>query len=84
MRSELVKSVEIGKIVAAPNSVAFSTMKSVRAFLMGANNSQTSGGSCSALVLYAFKGGGFLVACLYFGLPFAIFAVKDQNGIPNR
>ena len=34
---------------AAPSSVAFSTMKSVRAFLIGANISQTSGGSrCGA------------------------------------
>ena len=44
--SEFVKSVCKGRMRATPSSVAFSTMKSVRAFLIGANISQTSGGFC--------------------------------------
>ena len=49
MRSELVWSVWTGWMRAAPSSAAFSTMKSVRAFLIGAKTSHRSGGSsCGA------------------------------------
>ena len=50
IRSELVNSVWTGMIRAAPISAAFSTMKSVRAFLIGANSNHRSGGSCRGLV----------------------------------
>jgi hypothetical protein len=53
MRSALVKSVCTGMIRAAPISAAFSTMKSVRAFLIGANSSQRS--------VVAFAAGAFLM-----------------------
>ena len=46
MRSELVKSVPTGQMRRAPISAAFSTMKSVRAFLIGAKSNQRSGGAC--------------------------------------
>ena len=45
MRALLVKSVATGRIREAPISAAFSTMKSVRAFLIGAKRSHRSGGS---------------------------------------
>lgn len=55
-RSELVNLVKTGQIRVAPISAAFSTIKSVRAFLIGAKSSQRSGGSfcsrvCSSQVI---------------------------------
>ena len=50
MRSALVKRVCTGRIREAPSSAAFSTMKSVRAFLIGANSSHRSGGICNGRV----------------------------------
>ena len=50
MRFALVKSVCTGKIQLTPISVAFSTIKSVRDFLIGANINQRFGGSCKRCV----------------------------------
>ncbi len=50
MRSELVWRVCTGRMRRTPSSTAFSTMKSVRAFLIGAKTSQRSGGKVCGLV----------------------------------
>ena len=84
MRSELVNSVCTCTIQAAPISVAFSTMKSVRAFLIGAKSSHRSGGIrsgrvCSTQVSVP----PFLPVSVTSGQPFAMLAVEHHKLRPR-
>ena len=86
MRSALVKSVCTGRMRATPSSTAFSTMKSVRAFLIGAKISQRSGGcSCSGRSAASQQQRSAALAGLgHLGRPFAVAPVEEQHDSAGR
>jgi hypothetical protein len=74
--------VNTGWMRAQPSSVAFSTMKSVRAFLIGANRSQRSGGlRCGWPGARAMSVPPRRPSGRDLGDPFAVAAVEDRDPV---
>jgi hypothetical protein len=69
---------------ATPSSVAFSTIKSVRDFLIGEKNNQTSGGAKDGRILLKHRNlYNALASTNYLCEPFTITVVKDQDMVAD-